>query len=77
MSELPDIPLKPVKSSNVEAIGYDPATQTARVRFKGGATYRYAEVDRKLFESIETAGSVGSAVSKLRSKPTTRELPDQ
>lgn len=77
MSELPDIPLKPVKSSNVTAIGYDPETQTARVQFKGGATYRYAEVDPELFESIQTSESIGSAVSKLRSKPTTKEVPDQ
>lgn len=73
MNELPDIHLKPVKSSNVEAIGYDPETETVRVRFKGGATYRYAEVPAELFESIEAATSIGSAVSRLRSKPTVRE----
>jgi KTSC domain len=71
---LPDIPLTPVRSSNVTAIGYDPATQTARVQFKGGATYRYAGVSPKLFESIQKSESVGAAVSRLRRLPTTREL---
>lgn len=30
--------LKPLKSSNVEAVGYDPATKKMQVRFKGKDT---------------------------------------
>jgi hypothetical protein len=70
---LPDIPLVPVSSSNVLAIGYDPETQTARVQFKGGATYRYTGVSPQLHESIMKSGSIGQAVSRLRALPTTRE----
>lgn len=77
MSDLPDIPLKPVKSSNVEAIGYDRETETVRVRFKGGATYRYAEVPPELFESIASSESIGSSVSRLRRNPTTKEPAEQ
>lgn len=72
-SPLPDIPLTPVRSSNVQAIGYDEATQVARVKFKGGATYRYAGVSKELFESIKKSDSIGSAVSRLRIHQTTRE----
>lgn len=70
---LPDIPLAPVQSSNVLAVGYDPSTQTARVKFRGGATYRYAGVPADLHESIMKAASVGTAVVRLRAFPCTRE----
>lgn len=36
--------LTPVKSSNVAALGYDPASQTLRVKFKTGGTFDYAGV---------------------------------
>lgn len=70
---LPEIPLIRVQSSNVDAVGYDETTQTARVRFKGGQTYRYAGVSKELHESIMKAPSVGKAVAALRKFPTTKE----
>lgn len=70
---LPPIPLTPVQSSNVVAIGYDPASRTARVRFRNGATYRYADVPPELHESIMKADSVGAAVRQLRSYNTIQE----
>lgn len=70
---LPNIPLVPVSSSNVLAIGYDPDTQTARVKFKAGGTYRYTGVSKELHESIVKSSSIGQAVSRLRRLPTTRE----
>lgn len=36
--------MKPVKSSNVKAIGYDPGTKTLAVEFNSGGTYHYHNV---------------------------------
>lgn len=72
-----EIKLEPVTSSNVEAIGYDSETKTARVRFKGGGTYRYEGVSPELFESVRTSPSIGKAVhATLKKCPTSKEGPD-
>lgn len=47
-------------SSNIEARGYYPATQTMFVQFKGGKIYSYAEVPPELFAEWEAAPSAGS-----------------
>lgn len=70
---LPDIPLVPVVSSNVAAIGYDPETQTARIRFKDGQTYRYAGVPQELHETVMGSESIGKAIRQLRTYPSTKE----
>lgn len=36
--------MKPVKSSNVNAVGYDPATKQLAIEFKGSGTYYYEDV---------------------------------
>ena len=49
-----------VDSSNVEAIGYDPATQELHVRFlKSGETYVYYNVEECVFNEIMQADSKG------------------
>jgi len=49
-----------VDSSNVEAIGYDPATQELHVRFlKSGETYVYYNVEEWVFNEIMQADSKG------------------
>lgn len=62
MATFKPITLNPVESSNIEAIGYDAASQRMGVRFKRGAEYHYEGVPPKVAESILTAKSVGSAV---------------
>lgn len=52
-------PLTPVKSSNVAATGYDAASQTLHVQFKGGKTYAYAGVPPEVNASLGKADSVG------------------
>lgn len=59
------LPLQEVKSSNVQAVGYDAETQRFGVRFKNGATYHYEGVDAKTAEAVSTAPSVGSAVHSV------------
>lgn len=52
--------LEPVTSSQVEAIGYDPATQVMRVKFKNaGAEYDYAGVTPELHAATLKAESIG------------------
>lgn len=70
---LPPIDVVNVSSSNVRAIGYDFATRTARVVFKGGGVYRYVGVPAELFESVRTSKSVGADVRKLYAFQTIRE----
>ncbi len=76
MSNQPEIPMTLVESSNVEAIGYDATAKIARVRFKGGATYRYEGVEPELFEIVRSAPSIGKAIGQLKKFPTTKEAPN-
>jgi hypothetical protein len=57
--------LKPVKSSNIDAIGYEEASETLFVRFKGGGTYKYTLVPRKTFDALEKAGSKGAFFNQV------------
>jgi KTSC domain-containing protein len=51
---------KPVKSSNIESIGYHPETKRMSVRFKGsGGTYSYADVPKDVYDKLMGAESVG------------------
>lgn len=57
----PPIELQPVTSSQVKAVGYDPATQTLAVQFTRGtgAIYHYPEVTPEQFEAFRNAESLG------------------
>lgn len=60
----PVITMTPVKSSNIAATGYDPATKTLAVQFKGGLkTYHYAGVPESVFGDMSKAGSVGKFIN--------------
>jgi hypothetical protein len=52
--------MAPVKSSNILAIGYDEATQSLHVTFKGGGHYSYSGVQKALHAEMLKADSVGS-----------------
>jgi hypothetical protein len=57
-----NIPLTPVQSSQIHAIGHDPASNTLAIQFKSGKApvYHYANVGAELFEQFRGAESVGS-----------------
>lgn len=57
----PQIALEPVDSSQVDAIGYDDATQTLAVQLKrdARAIYHYPDVTRETFEAFKAAPSIG------------------
>jgi hypothetical protein len=52
--------LKPVTSSQLAAIGYDPETQTLAIEFKSGGRYHYANFSPEDWAKLESAESVGS-----------------
>lgn len=61
--------MQPVKSSNIEAVGYDESTKTLTIRFKSGSTHSYADVDKLTYERLLSAQSVGKYFhANIRSK---------
>lgn len=60
MSEAPIPALQPIEgSSSIEATGYDPATLTLAIQFKGGGVYHYAGVPQGVVDQLRAAESVG------------------
>lgn len=59
----PGIALSPVKSSQIHAIGHDPATSIMHIQFKGaagpGSTYAYENVSLEQFAAFKGAESIG------------------
>ncbi|MDE2470724.1 MAG: KTSC domain-containing protein [Bradyrhizobium sp.] len=56
--------MKPVESSQIHSVGYDPLTKTLAVRFHGpkgkpSALYHYADVAPAKFADFERAESKG------------------
>ena len=63
----PNIALSPVKSSQIESIGYDVASKTLAVKFNSGGIYHYAGVNAADYENLQKAKSIGSHFgSKIR-----------
>lgn len=56
---MPDIKMKPVESSNIAAVGFDPETKTLHVAFSNGTVYRYHDVDAEKHAKLMSADSVG------------------
>lgn len=53
------VEMKPVKSSNIAAVGYDPEAKTLRVAFLNGSVYTYHDVDADKHAALMGADSVG------------------
>lgn len=58
------IPLHPVSSSNIEAIGYDDAKKILAVKFLSGAVFHYASVEADTALDLLHAESVGRYYTK-------------
>ena len=56
--------MQPVKSSNVEAVGYDEGTSTLTIKFKSGGIYQYPGVDPDTHLSLMGAESIGRFVNQ-------------
>lgn len=66
------IPMKPVESNQVKAIGYDEATKTLAVTFTrgAGAIYHYPDVEPELYAEFIGAESIGTFFGKhIKSLP--------
>jgi KTSC domain len=50
---------QPVSSSNVAAVGFNPAINVLGVRFLNGSEYHYYDVPEDIAQSLESASSVG------------------
>jgi hypothetical protein len=60
------IPLSPVKSSSVEALGHHGTTLA--VRFDGGGLYHYAGVSAEQYQKLLNAKSIGAAMNEIKAK---------
>lgn len=80
--------LKPVRSSNLTAIGYDETTKTMRIRFNNGATWDYFDVPKEHHDKVMGTGlnkaerkdhSIGSQFQRLirGSYKATRVMPGE
>jgi hypothetical protein len=69
-------PMIGVRSSNVDAIGHDPAAMALHIRFKGGAHYVYENVPRDVYQQMFSTDSVGRYINQhVKPKFTHRRLP--
>lgn len=67
--------LTEIESSNIAAIGYDPAAKKLRVQFKGGGLYEYYDVPAAAHEKFMAAESKGGHFAKhIRGEYDTKKL---
>ena len=52
--------MKPVKSSNIKAIGYNAVKKELHIQFSSGSTYAYHGVTPELHAALLNAESIGS-----------------
>jgi hypothetical protein len=55
---------RPVDSSAISSLGYDPESRTLEVEFRSGSVYDYFGVTARLFESFLEADSKGKFFAK-------------
>ena len=66
-----------VRSSNIEAIGYDAATKELEIDFQGGTSYTYSGIPKELHEQFMAAESKGKFFHvNIRSKFAFKKAPD-
>ena len=53
-----NIKFQSVQSSNIQSVGYDETTSTLFVKYTSG-TYKYENVDKKVYEGLLTSDSKG------------------
>ena len=54
-----------VDSKNIDSVLYNPEEQTLEVRFAKGGEYRYAGVDRDIYQTFLESPSKGSYLHKV------------
>lgn len=56
---------QPVKSTNVDSVGYNAEEKILEVKFKSGGIYQYAGVQPEIYADLLKAESVGRFVSQV------------
>ena len=56
--------LRPVSSSNIDQVGYDPSTETMQVVFQNGSVYEYRGVPQGEYDAFISAPSLGSYLNR-------------
>ena len=61
-----NIPLNPVRSTSVSAIGYDHENKRLRVKFsRSGSVYDYLGVSLLMYKALCGSTSIGKTLNKL------------
>lgn len=55
---------RPVNSSNIASVGFDPDRNVLEIEFKSGGIYQYLDVPQIVFNNLERASSVGRYFSE-------------
>ncbi|TDE92794.1 KTSC domain-containing protein [Occultella glacieicola] len=55
---------KPVRSSAVAAVGYDPGTNELDIEYRSGDVYRYSMVPPSVYRDLLAAPSIGAYVNR-------------
>ena len=59
-NKVPNIPLMPVKSSQIAGVGYDLASKTLAIKFNSGGLYYYAGVNAEEYLKLTNSKSIGT-----------------
>ena len=59
MERDPNVQMKPVRSSNLDAVGYDAVKHVLYVAFKNGTQYGYQNVPEETYQAFMNAESLG------------------
>jgi hypothetical protein len=51
---------KPIESTNLRSVGYDPGTHILEIEFRGGNVYQYKDVPEAVYHGLVTAPSAGA-----------------
>jgi hypothetical protein len=58
------VEMKPVQSSNVKSVGYDPEKKALHIHFRSGTTYVYKDVPESVYWELLESQSVGKYLDK-------------
>jgi hypothetical protein len=58
------VELLPVKSGNINSIGYNKEHQLLRILFGNGSLYQYYDVPPEIYENLVKSESIGSAFAR-------------
>ena len=68
------IPLNPIQSSLITAVGHDESSNTLAIQFNSGKTYHYDNVPAEMFSEMQQAESAGRFFQQ-RIKPYQGDYP--